>query len=1556
MATTNETRGLERKANELMALARAAGPEGRGPGGAPLADSDRSAIDRLRGFVDHLGALRRDLTLAPDAAAGRGATALLARLENRYLTDDIGAGGGLYAGFEGALGHEWSSSIGYWGLDEAERIIIELEEDEDAPHALAESTEVRRAVRRSLFERREAARRAASPKGARPGSQPVRAGAPRRPAIWDAPQPTLLEMLTDAPLDPETARTEQTQAPDAAPGATPTARQGLEWRQPYPRGLGKAGARYVTPVARSLARLASSSPQGAVAGRDLRAVSRSIAARASNGGPLATTAAPRGDWARALVGADAERPGLVAAGRARPEDAVDGRAAAARDRLGARGLLGATRRAAAAPGAPWVGRLDDLAIGRRLPALSTALRVAGSAFVPGLAGTDGTTEPGVFGPAILDRMLTTVRVAAAPSSDIYREPLEVAWVAPDAIEPPASGASEPRADSLSAPAAGGRRTSVSLFDVVPSARAARGRLPAAPPATTWGPGTVQGLPAAERFAHSTAGRRASSGRAADPGAMLGSGWTLNDPAGTVASSTHTRRLAGGGADAGTVGAFDSILLSPAALGLPTRGPVSTWEASRPSAGSRMGRLVQDRVASLSLGADEATLVLRALRAAGSDTTPEGIRRALTRVAGAAPLALRSVAETVLLDLPTPLGGGTVGDPELAVSEAARHGRSGAAAAARRLGGTRQAADPSQPSRGQARPSVHPSSADSPALRVAVRTASGALVALPGFAASTEADGATGVARGAVDVVIPAPATGSGATLAAAPTLLRSLDARQLGALASAAQTDTARAFALGLPESVIASVRGLSEGLSGGAPATYQALLRHAAELDLLTPPAEWSSGDATAGGALGQAHLSLDDVRTIGRRASAGTAGALATRTTGPLSGAPARGAVLTGAGEPLVGTGRGRQGAVPTAGMAAALTAARASSAAGAASAASGRAAGMERLLWSASSMGGGLTLELVDAGSAQTAVLAQAGVTAVRMPDGTLVPLGQTASRAHRDVRHAAARAAVAAGVTPTAGVARSTLGFASRHLGALGMAASGRTQAPSTAATREYGLGVDLDLLAPEAAAVLAGDALDAPGGLTILERHLARRGATPTLASTDELVTAAAAPQAGVAPVRSRALLRGAAAELGFVVPESADGVTSVAGVAPSGRARAIGHAGRRASHFRPVAALTPGTTATAGEPRAGAAPVTAPDASTSGAQAIGAPSVTRGRRPGTASAFGLDISLDAALVSSPLTEGGATPGRGEGPTGDAAGQRRGADGRRTGRGGASPAASRSTAHAAAPETATWTQLSSLLRRLSNGGSATPLQRELSVMLQGLPASVAAQVAMQGGSVGFSRDLLVRLESAIDTLAGASAVEQVAAGLRGSAVAPVSRLSDLGAADLISLQSPVLGADPFEATGRPSGLTAGSRRSPGSAASDRAPSVTPPAQAPVAPAALDGLDWSLVSPHAPAREGNRSTPDMGGLARAALSGGSVARADLPLIAPATVAVAAQAQLSAREDRVPEASAPANVGRTDAKKPAEAKVDLDKLAVEIANKLSIKNRVDLERRGIWHSHKT
>lgn len=1573
MATSNETRTLERTASELMGLA--------GTPRAGLARAERELLLGLHALADRISSSK--FGFGPGAGLG-ATTGLLSQVEGRYLTDDFGRGAPLGYATDWSVGPTWGGSApGYWRFGDVDPVVIALEADEELQDALSESGDVRHSVRRSLFQRPAPTRgrgigRGATSSTARAAAGPraTRHGAPSRPALWERPvgefahlaaaeQTPVSSVAGDGTTDARRAAQGPTQQPEG-----PTAP--VDWTFPYPRTMGLAGARYLTPAARSMARFAGAGSAAGARGR-LARVAQSAATRIGAGLPLDAALGRRGlgSFAPTTTGTT----GLPGAQHAAAGPLVGG----APSRQGNRWQGGISQGASAF-------LLDGLPIGAAsLPALVSALRVAHAAF-----GAPGAPHAGVAGPGVIDRMLGVARLTAATSSPdpSWRSSLDVDWVRPEpgTIHTAPAEVQGPRT---------ARRPSMSLFDVVPRAAAvgsqprSSGHAPAQRGSAT---AHLGALPPSEVFA--LRGTLADSGApvSANPARLLGGGWsTSGSPAGawalpSLVSPPRTSPLLprpGDDVEGALHGELAvapsrtqgqpqqaprhlaaSVLVDSAALGVATgRAPLRRPLGSGSWSG-RMGETVRRLVDAVALSPSEAAMVLGVLHRAPSNASPEQVMRALTREGAGTPLHIRSVAEAILLDMPREGGLTSLQSADFAVETAL--GRRVARQDTTHAGTTRTTGGdhPRGPStsrmdaRGRTVGSLSEraaGAADRGPVRVSVRMPGGRLLpftlgsrtALGGGSSTPLATGASsGATEGLPPLQVVLPAAEGQSALAALPTLVEHLDAQRLVHSMGTAQTDVARGAVLGLPEAVMASLRGLLERTADPQTAltAYRSLLSHAPELGMLAP--ELTAGAPGAAdivaerltaspsrASLGRSLVALDTLRapsravgSMSRTATSGASRASALDSAARTI-AEARAAGPTTSRRGVSGTARGGAGQVPGQAPGDAI----------------GRAA--ERLAWALSSSassftdaGAGLLLELVGREIGEGRHGGVAPASAARLGAGS-----ETSS-------FAGARSSAWEALSPAARTALSSIGFADRHLQTLGLEAAGERTGLALepipdVGVRDYGLSGDLDLVTPEALAETTESS--AGGVLGATERMLRRteRMVAGTSASSPETVHGATQ-----APVQS-ALLRGAGAELGFVVPAlETGGPQSDAVEAQESRPR-IGRSGRRASHFQPVSERVgkSGAPRTEGALSAVAGTGTAPGAS--GRPARGAVRSTR------------DLGFDAALVrvgpetphrTTELATGESTSARHERSAAPGKGARRA-------RGVAAPATrpqvpGEATGPASGSGSAAWTQLSSLIRRLSDGGSATPLQRELASLIDGLPTSAAAREAAFGGGVGFSRDLLVRLETAIDTLSGGRSVEELVAGLRGGGGSVAPRVSDLGASGLMSFVSPVLGSDPFSldtATAARQGATRAGRSEGGGGGFAH---VEPRPHAPVAPTALDDLDWSLVSPHAPAREGNRSTPDMGMLSRATLGAGSVTRADLPLIAPATMAVATQAQLSTREDRAPTASAPANAGKSDSKQAAEAKVDLDKLAVEMANRISIMSRVQLERRGIWQSHKT
>lgn len=1579
MATSNETRTLERTASELMGLA--------GTPRAGLARAERELLLGLHALADRISSSK--FGFGPGAGLG-ATTGLLSQVEGRYLTDDFGRGAPLGYATDWSVGPTWGGSApGYWRFGDVDPVVIALEADEELQDALSESGDVRHSVRRSLFQRPAPTRgrgigrgATSSAAGAAAGPRATRHGAPSRPALWERPVGELAHLAAAEQTPVSSAPGDGTT--DARPAAHgPTQQQGgptapVDWTFPYPRTMGLAGARYLTPAARSMARFAGAGSAAGARGR-LARVARSAAARMGAGIPLNAALGRRGlgsfsttatTGTTGLPGAQLPTAGPLVGG----VPTSQGTLWQGGSSQGASSFL-----------------LDGLPIGAAsLPALASALRVADAAF-----GASAAPHAGVAGPGNVDRMLGVARLTATRSMPVpsWRSSLDVDWVRPEpgAIPTAPAEVHGPR------PA---HRPSISLFDVVPRAAAVgsqaqiSGHAQALRSAATTHLGA---LPASELFA--LTGSRADSGASrSDPGRLLGGGWSIaGSPAdawGLPSLVSQPRTAPLGPRPAGDIGGVlhgefalapsrpqgqpqsaprhlgANVLVDSAALGVPSRRDPLQRPLGSASLSGRMGETVRRLVDAVALSPSEAAMVLGVMRRAPSNASPEQVMRALMREGGGTPLHIRSVAEAILLDMPREGGLTSLQSSDLAVEAAL--GRRVARQDATHTGSTRPTSGdhPRGPqtsrmdSLGLAASSTSERAAGAAGpgpVRVSVRMPGGRLLPFTlGSRATlgreTSAAMATGASTSATEGLPPVqvvlPSADGQSALAALPTLVEHLDARRLVHAMGTAQTDVARGAVLGLPEAVMASLRGLLERTADpqSALTAYRSLLGHAPELGMLAPELTAGAPGATdvvaerltAGTSRtspGRSLVALDTLRAPSRAVD----GASRTATSGAGRAAGLDPAARKTAGATAGGPSTSRRGASGTAGG-------------GTASApghllgrAQGHALGRaraDRVAWAlssaASSFAGaspGLLLELVDQAAGEGR-------------QGGLAPASTPRLGAGRETRSfAGAGSSAWEALSPAARTALSSIGFVDRHLQTLGLEAAGERTGLALDApipdvgVRDYGLSGDLDLVTPEALAETTESS--AGGVLGATERMLRRTERMVVGAWASSPDTVHGAPQAGV---RS-ALLRGTDAELGFVVPQLETGGPESESRETQESPPRIGRGGRRASHFQPVSERIG---------KSGAA-------HTESAPSVEAGTRTASRAGGRSAGPGVrstrDLGFDAALVRvGPETPHGTTE-LATGESTSARHKRSAAPGKsaRRAHGVAAPATrpqvpGEATTPASGSGSAAWTRVSSLIRRLSDGGSATPLQRELASLIDGLPTSATAREAAFGGGVGFSRDLLVRLETAIDTLSGGRSVEELVAGLRGGGGSATPRVSDLGASGLMSFVSPVLGSDPFSldtATAARQGATRSGRSEGGSGGFAH---IEPRPHAPVAPTALDDLDWSLVSPHAPAREGNRSTPDMGMLSRATLGAGSVTRADLPLIAPATMAVATQAQLSSREDRAPTASAPANAGKSDSKQAAEAKVDLDKLAVEMANRISIMSRVQLERRGIWQSHKT
>ena len=1726
MAKRKVTRHPEKTAGDLLNLT-GSEPGRQQPAGFELTGADRVALTQLAQFVDRVAGSHEDMHLsALGNLGGDAGVALGDWVSDRYLTDDLV--GSLDLGFaaEMPISRMWGGQVpGYWKFGDIDTVIVELEEEEpEFAEILAESGDVRRRVRESLFTKRRQGRTAertaragkVSPgRAATPAARKtVAAGRPPRASVWDAPQDASLVELTDGAAD-SASRLSRT---PGRPGITQDA-----YAYPYPRSLGKAGARFVTGANRRLAGMLvppaqrSETPlSGATAGGTLGRFGAALAdARLAHSGSGAGTTQPRGRLStlRELESQMAAGPGEVSraaavsllasrapldpvflglqrhdagAGRLSPRGAsalgLGAALSRVQDSSGRRleasrphGLppfeptlaalageeTGRTDGSRTAPSARATGTspqqrtsiagfvLDGLPVGRAaLPALTAALDVAQAAFSP-------TGEPiaGVIGPAVADRSLGIVRLSSGhPSTEMHRPSapgaLDAAFVELDGAGP---ATSTPHTATEGLHAQGTYRSSrhVSLFDVVPSQGRSRGRATSTPAGglsqggsarqqrnlgergsapqaqQLSSPQTRQNVPAgpvfglelphAERFASAHVapeGVAAYSSRW-ESSRILGAGWTrTTEPSGATArdlafASASPGELLGATGDARPASAegqppataarrdlgarshrFEGhgggqVLLdlatnaADATYTSPLRNPVGT--ADRLGA---MGARIRQILGSLAASPTQAAALLGVLqRSASTGAEPPALRaaqRAGTTVSG----RYREAAESVLVDLGREAGLTDLRGPGGSIELEPTETRGGRRSAGRR-------------GRSLTTPAARGSAAHPGAVAVSVRLPSGAVepVSLRGPIGRGPSE-ARSFATPPVHVVLPS-ATPGGA-VPALPNLVRSLEARQLRGLAGGLGTDAGQAFALGLPEAVLGSLRTLATQSSDPSTATasYGALLRRATGMEPLRVgeggPLDAARGavaaesrfDAMGGPGRPTSLLGLDSIR---RLASAGSR-----------------------ADDRHVSSAQGRS---PSGG-------------------------GIDRLGWSVSSAGaGGVALELVDmarAAAGQASAVGQPVAASGRvglpgLTEGQLVGPSATrttpAPRAASEPRRIGAPSPSSRAVqllTPAAAALRSGLAFSDEQIAALafaerhadrrvsnpvldriladaGLAASGGTAAPRSAVFGAADSELDLvalnepELRQPVArydAVTETSDGADTGrSAQQILARAAELQAGSPTSARIAATTTSGGSVPGRLASTAGRDY----GTDLELLSPEEAAATATSprthgahrfgGGRRAARRTLPLGTAGRSAAAFQPTSTLR----ASDGVGRTGELSASSPQGPSRGA-------VSHAR---SGRAYGLDVSLHSDLVSlMQVSEGPARlderdmarvssdrGGFGRSSVGRDRVARQGGQGEHPGSAAGGAATGRRSlrvagrladgspsfevvrgapAHrrGASGRGAASTEITSLLRRLSNGGSASPVQREIASLIDSLPTNTATRAGALGVGPEFSRDLLVRLEAAIDTMAGRSGPGDIATGLRTGDNRGALRVSDLGADSLMSFVSPVLGADPFDA--RTTGATAAHRSVAGRDVSGSASlgfGVSPAGTAsqPASAQALDGLDWNLVTPHAAARDAGRTAPDLSRLAQTALSSGGVSRSDLPLIAPVAMAVATHAQLTTHDDRKPESTAPAAAGKHDSSKAIEAKVDLDKLAVEMANRISIRSRLELERRGIWHSSK-
>jgi hypothetical protein len=327
-----------------------------------------------------------------------------------------------------------------------------------------------------------------------------------------------------------------------------------------------------------------------------------------------------------------------------------------------------------------------------------------------------------------------------------------------------------------------------------------------------------------------------------------------------------------------------------------------------------------------------------------------------------------------------------------------------------------------------------------------------------------------------------------------------------------------------------------------------------------------------------------------------------------------------------------------------------------------------------------------------------------------------------------------------------------------------------------------------------------------------------------------------------------------------------------------------------------------------------------------GGQARAAALGARGSGPiRTTSPMSIDPSTQVLLA-------GAEPAPGAAPTSGAA-PRRARPGNQ--RGG----------HAADPARA-----AAIVRAMSRTSGTGRAVLDFTARLAGLRTPRDLKV---GEPAGFSHDLLVRLEGALDAMSAITGgSDPLRAASRSGAPTPLVASNDLGSSTVANMAwvSPAAHA----ASSRPTGAT-GEGRSPrrGASSTMRVGAATPQPSA----SRGEGDALSFVAPSVTQTEAGRPTANLGGLFRAARSGSTrQAATELPLIAPATAAVARHAQLSAQGEQVADQQKHESSGEEKPKSgmgQAKARVDLDKLALELANRISLRARVELERRGIWRA---
>ncbi|NUN13939.1 MAG: hypothetical protein HUU55_09940 [Myxococcales bacterium] len=240
----------------------------------------------------------------------------------------------------------------------------------------------------------------------------------------------------------------------------------------------------------------------------------------------------------------------------------------------------------------------------------------------------------------------------------------------------------------------------------------------------------------------------------------------------------------------------------------------------------------------------------------------------------------------------------------------------------------------------------------------------------------------------------------------------------------------------------------------------------------------------------------------------------------------------------------------------------------------------------------------------------------------------------------------------------------------------------------------------------------------------------------------------------------------------------------------------------------------------------------------------------------------------------------------------------------------------------------------------------------------LPSQASIRNLGLANKTELSHDVLVRLERALDTVTNASDAKGGGVGRpyqRAAAAKPVDgKPKSLGSetlADLALLST--IDSSKYRHTDdsaprilRP---TANERRT---VATSRPSANTSTLQVPNS-AGRDVL--SFVAPQNSQFTQSQSGMDAGRIAKAAASSGRLSIAELPLIAPMAATVTQQALLNSEQDAKPTNPSPTvtSNGEKSEQQSREPKVNLDKLAIELANTFVSMSQRELERRGIWGS---